>query len=56
MGKKIQGLPAESLTLFVMPPIAQAATNNADAYREKCECVVFLGARQVGLGCGTRSA
>lgn len=42
IGKKIQALPAESLTLFMLPPMAQSSARSSDAYREKCDCVVFL--------------
>ena len=42
MGKKIQSLPADSLTLFMLPPMAQSSARTADAYWEKSDCVVFL--------------
>ncbi len=42
MGKKIQALPPESLTLFVLPPVAKSTAKSADAYLEESECVVFL--------------
>lgn len=42
MGKKIQSLPADSLTLFMLPPMAVSTSRNTDAYQEKCDFVVFL--------------
>ena len=46
MGKKIQSLPADSLTLFMLPPMAVSTSRNTDAYREKCDFVVFQNAVQ----------
>lgn len=45
MGKKIQGLLSESVTIFVFPPIVQSAGKNVDDYREKNHCVIFLMAK-----------
>ncbi|MCM1450672.1 MAG: hypothetical protein NC102_00215 [Clostridium sp.] len=42
MGKKIQSLPADSVTLFVLPPLAESVAKNADSFREVNKCVVFL--------------
>lgn len=45
MGKKIQNLPADSLTLFVFPPIAESTARNIDEYRELNSCVIFIMAK-----------
>lgn len=45
MGKKIQSLPADSVTLFVLPPLAESSARNADSFREANKCVVFLMAK-----------
>lgn len=45
MGKKIQSLPADSMTLFVLPPLANSSCVNPDAYKETNKCVVFLMAK-----------
>lgn len=42
MSKKIQRLERDSLTLFVFPPLAEAKTAVNDAFREQCQCVVFV--------------
>lgn len=42
MGKKIQALPADRLTLFMFPPLAESDSRNADAFREVNRCVVFV--------------
>lgn len=42
MGKKIQALPVDSLTLFIFPPLADSTNNNPDAFRESNQCVVFV--------------
>lgn len=42
MGKKIQRLPTDSLTLFVFPPLADSNARNLDAFRESNRCVVFV--------------
>lgn len=45
MGKKIQSLPADSVTLFVFPPLAESKARNADNFKEVNRCVVFLMAK-----------
>lgn len=45
MGKKIQSLPADSVTLFVLPPLAESDGKNLDAVKEVNKCVVFLMAK-----------
>lgn len=45
MGKKIQSLPADSVTLFVLPPLAESEAKNPDSFREVNKCVVFLMAK-----------
>lgn len=45
MGKKIQALPADSITLFVLPPLAESRAKNADSFREDNKCVIFLMAK-----------
>lgn len=45
MGKKIQSLPAESVTLFVLPPLAESEAKNPDSFKEVNKCVVFLMAK-----------
>ena len=42
MGKKIQSLPADSVTLFVFPPLAKSEAKNVDNYKEVNKCVVFV--------------
>lgn len=42
MGKKIQSLPAGSVTLFVFPPLADSTAHTPDAFRESNRCVVFV--------------
>ena len=42
MGKKIQALPAGSVTLFVLPPGAESRAQSPDAFREDNQCVVFV--------------
>lgn len=42
MGKKIQALPAGSLTLFVFPPLADSTAKSSDAFKEANQCVVFV--------------
>lgn len=42
MGKKIQSLPAESVTLFVLPPLAESDAKNVDNFKEVNKCVVFV--------------
>lgn len=42
MGKKIQALPSDSLTLFIFPPLADSSANNPDAFKEANQCVVFV--------------
>ncbi len=42
MGRKIQALPADSMTLFVFPPLAEGSGRNTDAFRESNNCVVFV--------------
>ena len=42
MGKKIQSLPAEFVTLFVLPPLAESNAKNVDNFKEVNKCVVFL--------------
>lgn len=44
MGRKIQALPRGSVTLFVLPPVAES-TGGADAFGEKNLCVLFLMAK-----------
>ncbi len=45
MGKKIQSLPANSVTLFILPPLAESSAVNADNFRENNKCVVFVMAK-----------
>jgi len=45
MGKKIQSLPAESVTLFVLPPLAESDAKNVDNFKEVNKCVVFVMAK-----------
>lgn len=45
MGKKIQSLPADSITLFVLPPLAESESKNADNFKEVNKCVVFVMAK-----------
>lgn len=45
MGKKIQSLPADSVTLFVFPPLAESEAKNADNFKELNKCVVFVMAK-----------
>ena len=45
MGKRIQSLPAESVTLFVFPPLAESTAKNADNFKEVNKCVVFVMAK-----------
>ena len=45
MGKKIQSLPADSVTLFVFPPLAESGAKNADNFKEVNKCVVFVMAK-----------
>ena len=42
MGKKIQSLPAEAVTLFVFPPLAESEAKNVDNFKEVNKCVVFV--------------
>lgn len=42
MGKKIQGLPKNSVTLFMFPPVSESTARTADNYGEKNNCVIFL--------------
>lgn len=42
MGKKIQALAPESLTLLMLPPMAKSSGKNVDSFREEADCVVFL--------------
>lgn len=42
MSKKIQSLKGGSLTLFVLPPVAEMEARNADSVREVNHSVVFL--------------
>ncbi len=42
MGKRIQALPVGSVTLFVIPPGAESESRSVDAFREACQCVVFV--------------
>lgn len=42
MGKKIQSLPTDSVTIFVLPPLADSGARNPDSFRESNKCVVFL--------------
>ena len=42
MGKKILALPADSVTIFVFPPLADSNARNPDSFREANKCVVFL--------------
>jgi hypothetical protein len=45
MGRKIQQLPADSVTLMVLPPVAESAARDADNRRELNRCVVFVMAK-----------
>ncbi len=45
MGKKIQSLPANSVTLFVFPPLAESDAKNVDNFKEVNKCVVFVMAK-----------
>lgn len=42
MSKRIQRLDRDSLTLFVFPPLSEAKSAANDAYREQCQCVIFV--------------
>ncbi len=42
MGKKIQALSPESLTLFVFPLMADSAGSRPDRFVEESKCAVFL--------------
>lgn len=42
MGKKIQGLAPDSLTIFVFPPLADSNRSSAVNFIEECKCVIFL--------------
>jgi hypothetical protein len=42
MGKKIQSLAADSVTLFVLPPLAESTAKSVDAFAEKNQCVIFV--------------
>lgn len=42
MGKKIQSLPADSVTLFLLPPLAESTAKNVDAFAETNQCVIFV--------------
>lgn len=42
MGKKILSLPTGSVTLFVLPPIAESEGRGADSISEGNQCVVFV--------------
>lgn len=42
MGKSIQALPTDSITIFMFPPLSESAASNADAFRETNRCVIFL--------------
>lgn len=45
MGKKIQSLPADSVTLFVLPPLAESHARDVDNFKEVNKCVIFLMAK-----------
>lgn len=45
MGRSIQALPKGSVTLFVLPPVADSKLSEPDAFAENNECVVFLMSR-----------
>ena len=45
MGKKIQALPKDSVTIFVLPPVAESSAKPPDNYREENKCVIFLFAK-----------
>ena len=45
MGKKIQSLPADSITLFVFPPLAEYNAKSVDNFKEVNKCVVFVMAK-----------
>ena len=45
MGKKIQSLAADSVTLFVLLPLAESTAKNPDSFKEVNKCVVFLMAK-----------
>ena len=45
MGKKIQSLPADSITLFVFPPLAESNAKSVDNFKEVNKCVVFVMAK-----------
>ena len=45
MGKKIQSLPADSITLFVFPPLAESNATSVDNFKEVNKCVVFVMAK-----------
>lgn len=45
MGKKIQSLPANSVNLFVFPPLAESGAKNVDNFKEVNKCVVFVMAK-----------
>lgn len=42
MGKKIQGLPVDSFTLFILPPLAESEAKNIDNFKEANQCVIFV--------------
>lgn len=44
MGEKIKSLPKDSLTLFVLPPMAEGG-GRPDSFKEKNICVVFVMAK-----------
>ena len=45
MGKRIQSLPVDSVTLFVLPPVAESSARSADSFRETNRCVIFVMAK-----------
>lgn len=45
MGRRIQALPRGSLTLFVLPPVADSKLSAHDSFVEENDCVVFLMGR-----------
>ena len=45
MGKKIQSLPADSITLFVFPPLAESNAKSVDNFKEVNKCAVFVMAK-----------
>lgn len=42
MSRRIQSLTADSVTLFVFPPLADSSAKYADSYQEDNRCVVFV--------------